>query len=350
MESKIANESIRIFEPELQSFELESGGELPRLRIAYTTLGEKAADDSNVVWLCHALSGGPDPRDWWSEMVGEGKAFDPNEHYIVCANILGSCYGTTGPLDEDPDSGAPYYELFPELTVRDMVKQHELLREHLGIRSIRILAGSSLGGHQAMEWAIQRSGLFEEMILISTNAKHSEWGKAFNEAQRMAIRSDRTFYAKQANGGEKGLAAARGIAMLGYRTYDDYARRGSDGADERDSRHYQRYQGDKFRHRFNAYSYYILSQALDSHDVGRGRESIGAALQRIQARTLVIGMSSDQLYPPREQRFLANKIPGAEYREIETDVGHDGFLVEHEALSKSIEHFIGKKDHHAVQP
>jgi homoserine O-acetyltransferase len=231
-----------------------------------------------------------------------------------------------------------------------MVQQHELLREHLGIRSIRTLAGSSLGGHQAMEWALQYPELVEELVLISSNAKHSEWGKAFNEAQRMAIRSDRTFYAKQPNGGEKGLAAARAIAMLGYRTYDDYARRANDGADERDSRDYQRYQGDKFRQRFNAFSYYVLSQALDSHDVGRGRESIEAALQHIRARTLVIGMSSDHLYPPHEQRFLANTIPSAEYREIETDVGHDGFLVEHEALSNTIKSFIGKTDHHAVQP
>ncbi len=350
MENKEPDKSIHTFEPKLQSFELESGERLPRLRIAYSILGEKASDDSNVVWLCHALSGSPDPRDWWPEMVGEGKVFDPNEHYIVCANILGSCYGTTGPLDTDPDSGEAYCDLFPEVTVRDMVAQHELLREHLGIRNIRTLAGSSLGGHQAMEWALQYPELVEELILISTNAKHSEWGKAFNEAQRMAIRSDRTFYAKQANGGEKGLAAARAMAMLGYRTYDDYARKAGDEEDERDSREYQRYQGDKFRKRFNAHSYYVLSQALDSHDVGRGRESIEAALHRIKARTLVIGMSSDHLYPPREQRFLANEIPGAEYEEIQTDVGHDGFLVEHEVLSEKIERFIRKEDHHAVQP
>jgi homoserine O-acetyltransferase len=350
MEATKKNKALKIHEPKLESFELESGRTLPRLRIAYTTLGEKALDDSNVVWLCHALSGSPDPREWWPGMVGEGKTFDPQHHYIVCANILGSCYGTTGPLDEDPDSGEPYYELFPEVSVRDMVWQHELLREHLGIRSIRTLAGSSLGGHQAMEWALQFPELVEELILISTNAKHSEWGKAFNEAQRMAIRSDRTFYGKTPEGGAKGLAAARAIAMLGYRTYADYARKGSSAEDPRDARDYQRHQGDKFRQRFNAHAYYVLSRALDSHDVGRGRGSIENALGRIRARTLVIGMSSDRLYPPKEQKFLADHIPGAEYREIETDVGHDGFLVENEALSKSIGTFIGKTQEHEVQP
>ena len=200
-----------------EGLDLECGARLEELDIAYVTYGTMNADQSNVVWMCHAYTANADPIDWWPGMVGEGKFFDPAKYFIVCANILGSCYGTTGPLSINPKSGKPYYRSFPLITVRDQVKCHEILRKHLGINSIEIILGCSIGGHQAIEWAISNPPLIKNAFFVATTAVNTPWVSAFNEAQRMAIEADQTFYDDNPNGGELGLKSARAMALISYR-------------------------------------------------------------------------------------------------------------------------------------
>ncbi len=327
-------------------FHLENGAVLPELEVAYTILGEPNADQSNVVWICHALTSNSDPMTWWEGMVGPGKFYDPEKHCIICANILGSCYGTTGPLHPEPATGEPWYERFPEVTVRDMVRVHDALRKELGIQRIQSLVGGSLGGQQALEWAVQAPELIDDLVLLSTNAVHSPWGIAFNETQRMAVKADRTYYSRHENGGKKGLSAARAIALLSYRNYDTYEGAQQDPrnvpAGEKKAATYQRYQGEKLVHRFNAFSYVTLTRAMDSHDVGRDRKSVEEALGQVKARTLVVGIRSDLLFPIAEQRFLAQHIPGASLAAIDSRYGHDGFLLEHERITAALEQFYQK--------
>ncbi|PSR56560.1 homoserine O-acetyltransferase [Adhaeribacter arboris] len=327
-----------------QPFLLESGKIVPQLQITYHTYGKLNAKKNNVIWVCHALTANADVFDWWKGLFGQGFLFNPEEHFIVCANILGSCYGTTGPLSKNPATGTLYYQSFPDITIRDMVAAHEILRQHLGISKINILLGGSLGGQQALEWAILQPEIIQHLLIVATNAFHSPWGIAFNEAQRMAIRADETFHLNIPEGGRKGLKAARAIALLSYRTYDTYCKtqRETDlsKTDNFNASSYQNYQGDKLVNRFDAYSYTSLSRTMDSHNVGRQRHSVESALQQIKAKTLVIGISSDLLFPVTEQQFLAQHIPGALYQEIDSFYGHDGFLIETEKLTQLIETFL----------
>lgn len=327
-----------------QSFKLENGQSLPNLTIAYHTYGQLNPEKDNVIWVCHALTANSDVSDWWEGLVGPNKVFDPQIHFIVCANMLGSCYGTTGPTFKNPNSESAYGLTFPLITIRDMVDVHEILLNHLGINQIKLIIGGSMGGQQALEWAIQRPNLFDNICLLATNAVHSPWGIAFNEAQRMALSSDPTFSGNQIDGGHKGLEAARAVAMLSYRSYMTYQNTQSELDDEQiddfKASSYQRYQGLKLRKRFNAFSYYSLSKSMDSHNVGRGRKSIPAALRTIRAKTLVIGISTDVLFPVSEQRFLAEHISEANYHEIDSDYGHDGFLVEEQKITELIHTFL----------
>lgn len=319
------------------SYSLESGALLPGFRLAYTTRGTRNADGSNVVWICHALTGNADPADWWGGMVGPGRYFDPDRDFIVCANVLGSCYGSTGPLSVDAQTGEPYYHNFPVLTIRDMVGALDLLRQELGIERIRTCIGGSVGGEQALEWAILQPGLIDQLVLIATGAVASPWCIAFNEAQRMAIEADPTWADSRPDAGAAGMRAARAVAMLSYRNYDTYgftqALDNNEQLDGYKAAGYQRYQGEKLADRYNAYTYWRLSKAMDSHNVGRNRGSILSALGQIRARTLVVGIRSDLLFPPAEQQFLARHIPDATYEEIDSLYGHDGFLVESRPLA-----------------
>jgi homoserine O-acetyltransferase len=321
---------------------LESGGRLPSLELAYHCYGTRAPDDSNVVWVCHALTANSDVLDWWAGLFGPKGLFDPARHFIVCANNLGSCYGSTGPLSVNPETGEPYFHDFPLITIRDMVQAHELLRQHLGIRRIGLLMGGSQGGQQALEWAIQQPELVDNLVLVATNAAHSPWGVAFNESQRMAIAADPTWRERRPDAGIEGMKVARSIALLSYRHYHTYAQSQQvpdhDLLDGFPAASYQRYQGEKLAKRFNAFSYWALSKAMDAHHVGRGRGGLASVLARVRAKTLAISISSDLLFPPDEQRFLAQHIPGAEWAEIASGYGHDGFLTETDALSQVIEH------------
>ena len=237
-----------------------------------------------------------------------------------------------------------YYLAFPQFTVRDIIKAHQQLAEHLKIDQIEILIGGSLGGQQAAEWAIIEPLRIKNLILIATNARHSPWGIAFNESQRLALSADRTFYSNSPDGGRKGLKAARSIALLSYRGYKTYTVSQQDDNDNISDDHrassYQNYQGEKLVNRFNAYSYWYLSKAMDSHNVGRNRNGVEKALSLIKARTLVIGIKSDVLFPVEEQQYLFRHIPKSAFAEFDSFYGHDGFLIETEALTNIITSFF----------
>lgn len=336
---------IRYFDYD-RPFELETGRTLPRLRIAYHTYGELNAARDNAVWVCHALTASSDVADWWPHTVEEGRFLDPARHFVVCANILGSHYGTTGPLHENPATGKPWYRDFPPFTIRDMVRAHRVLADALGIGRIAALVGSSVGGFQAVEWAVGEPERIERLVLIATSAKASPWSIAVDETQRMAIEADPTFGEERPDAGMAGLAAARAIGLLTYRGPQGYDLTQQD-REEAPAVHrastYQRYQGEKLCRRYNAYSYHAILDAFDTHDVGRGRGGVAAALARIEARTLVVGIASDIVFTPREVRALSAMIPGSRYREIDSPFGHDGFLVEHESLNELLLPFIHEK-------
>lgn len=324
-------------------FELESGEKIDQLKITYHTYGTYNPAKNNVVWVCHALTANSDVFDWWKGVFGDNDLFNPSEYFIVCANIIGSNYGTSGPLNY-PSAEHPALDLFPFVTTRDMARAHDSLRDHLGIEKISVLIGASLGGQQALEWSIEQPLLFENLVLIATNARHSAFGIAFNETQRLAIFADQTFGNGNKDGGRYGLITARSIAMLSYRSYDGYAKTqtnpGNHVTEDFLAASYQRYQGEKLANRFNAYSYVTLSRAMDAHNLGRKRPSIEIALQQIKARTLVIGIESDLLFPIKEQEYLSEWIPNAFIGKIDSDFGHDGFLVENKQLTTLISDFL----------
>jgi homoserine O-acetyltransferase len=325
------------------SFPLESGEVLAGAHVAYRTWGQLNATRDNVVWVCHALTANADVLDWWPGLFGESYFYDPADWFIVCANILGSCYGSTCPLDVDPTTGEARFQKFPLLTIRDLVTAHEALRQELGLTQVHTLIGGSLGGQQALEWAVSQPDVFGNLVVIASSARHSAWGIAFNEAQRLAIEADVTYHENRPGGGDAGLAAARAVALLSYRGYDAYGNTQTEPDDSRlrDFRasSYQRYQGNKLVARFDAYSYVTLSRAMDSHHLGRGRGSVAAALASIRARTLVLGISSDVLFPLVEQRTLAEGIAGAVYGELDSSFGHDGFLLETAKITQALEAF-----------
>ena len=326
-----------------QVFELESGKNLPGFQLAYQTWGNMKADQSNVIWVCHALTANAAVDDWWPNMLGKGLLLDPERFFIICVNMLGSCYGSTHALSINPETAKPYFHQFPLLTNRDIVRAFDLLRQELGIRKIFSIMGGSLGGQQVLEWAIIQPDLFETIIPIATNARHSPWGIAFNESQRLAIQADPSWKEDHPDAGMAGLKAARSIALLSYRNYTAY------DATQQEPHHqnlrdfrassYQRYQGEKLTKRFNAFSYWSLSQVMDSHNVARDRSSLTHALQMIQAKTLVLGVPTDGLFPFSEQQFLQQFIPKAELSKIHSDFGHDGFLIETDQISQAVMNF-----------
>lgn len=317
-------------------FTLEAGGVLQEVRIAYRTWGELNAAKDNVVWVLHALTGDSDAAAWWPAIAGHAGVADPRRHFIVCANMVGSCYGSTGPLTVDPATGEPWYGRFPQVTNSDIVRCFRTLREHLGVGRIALLIGGSTGGQQALEWAVQEPERISRLVVIAANARHSPWGIAFNEAQRMAIEADPTFATDRADAGSAGLAAARALAVLTYRSAASIDRDQHDkdrGFDRFRASSYMRHQGEKLVRRFNAHSYHLLGRAMDSHDVGRGRGGTREALSTLAVPTLSIGVSSDLLFPPADQLYIAEHVPGAVYREIDSDLGHDAFLLEQEKLA-----------------
>ena len=316
------------------TLELEAGGILPSARVVYHTSQEKWDGKQPVVWICHALTANSDPEDWWPEMVGPGKAIDTEKSFVACVNMLGSAYGSESPAQVNPETGKLWLLDFPKITVRDMVTASIAVRKALGIKKIDLLVGSSIGGFQAVEWAITEPDVFRRCLFIATAPRVSPYLSATVEAQRMALEADPTFReAKDLNGGAAGLKCARAQALISYRCFDGYAltqfEADPDTLFAGRAASYERYQGEKLvRRKFDAYSYYTLCNALDSHNVGRGRGGVEAALSRIKARTTVVSIDTDALFPPQESAVWARWIPGGDYMEISSRFGHDGFLLE----------------------
>jgi homoserine O-acetyltransferase len=274
-------------------------------------------------------------------VVGENGVIDPSKYFIVCANILGSCYGTTGPTTINPATRKPYYLNFPMVTIRDMVNAHILLRNHLGIDNIFLLMAGSMGGYQALEWAVMESDRIQNLFLITTSAAESAWGIAIHTTQRLAIEADCSWNAESPDAGKRGLKAARGIGLLTYRNYKILVEKQTDKDQEKidhfKASSYINYQGEKLVNRFNAQSYWLLTKAMDSHNIARGRNKTQEeVLQGMRQKTLVIGITSDLLCPVAEQKHIADNMPNARYVEIDSSYGHDGFLIEYQKISKLV--------------
>ncbi len=321
------------------TLKLECGGVLENARIVFHTSGCR---EGRVVWICHALTANSNPRDWWPEMVGPGKAIDTEKDYVVCVNMLGSPYGSEGPARDNPVTGKPWLLDFPEITIRDSVNSFIEVRKHLGIGKIDLLIGASNGGFNAIEWAVTEPELFERCLFLCTAPRISPFVGATIETQRMALEADATFReARDLSGGREGLKCARAQALITYRCFEGYgltqAEEDPDTLFAGRVASYERYQGEKLvRRGFDAYSYFYLSNAMDSHNTGRGRGGVQKALQSIRARTTVLAVDTDLLFPPAESRQWAAWIPGARYVEISSHFGHDGFLLETAKLSALI--------------
>lgn len=283
-----------------QQFRTETGSLLPRLEIAYSIYGKLNKTGDNAIWICHALTANSDVEAWWPGMVGEELLFDTKRYFVVCANVLGSCYGTTGPASVNPETGKPWLRDFPLITVRDLVNVHEILRNHLGIKRIHTVIGASIGGYQALEYSIMFPVLIERLIVLASGTKQTPWALAFSESMRLAMEADQTFIANDPEGGKKGLKAARSIALISYRTVAAYNQTQKEEDDEKltsfKAASYQAYQGEKLVKRFNPYSYWCLTCLSDTHNIGRGRDGVIKALSQIKARVLCMGIKSDLLF------------------------------------------------------
>jgi homoserine O-acetyltransferase len=246
-------------------------------------------------------------------------------------------------LSINPRTQSQYFHDFPMLTNKDMVQAYNSLRRHLGIARIHTVIGCSMGGQQAIEWAVDQPGVFEHLIAIGANARHSPWAVAFNETQRMAILADPSWQESHEQAGLNGMKAARAVGLLSYRNYVCYELKQAEETEEKfdnfKSASYQQYQGQKLTHRFNAFTYWTLSKAMDSQNVGRGRGGLVAALSGIKAKSLFLGIDNDILFPTTEQKFLAEHVPHGIYDELDSIYGHDGFLIEFEKLSRTIDNF-----------
>jgi homoserine O-acetyltransferase/O-succinyltransferase len=325
-----------------QTFQTESGGILPEIEIAYDVFGD-LKQKRPLVWVCHALTGNSNPLAWWPGIVGPGKYIDADQYNIVCANVLGSCYGSTGAHSINPKTGKSYLLTFPIITIRDMVKAHEILRKHLGIEKIDLIIGASLGAFQGMEWCYLKPGLIDRLVFLVASARTSPWCKAFNEAQRMAMEADSTFFTDAPDAGAKGLMAARAMGMVSYRNHQTFELTQPDEdnglLEGYQACTYQRYQGQKLINRYNAHAYYYISKAFDSHDMGRGRGGVEKALAGIQTQTLCISTDSDILFPPEEVEKVAQMLPNAQHVMLHSIYGHDGFLIENDKLTKILENW-----------
>ena len=319
-------------------FDFEAGGHMDDITLVYHTSDRELTPSDKVVWVCHALTGNSNPEDWWPGMLGDGKLFDPQKYFIVCVSMLGSPYGACCPATVNPATGKPYLLDFPKTTVRDMVRAANMVRQHLGIERIDMMLGPSIGGFQALEWAIMEPDVVKNVVFLATSMRATPYLTAFNESQRMALRADPTFLQAQSiDGGREGLKCARSIALISYRSFEGYNFTQSEADDDTlfadRAGSYQRYQGEKLVQRgFDAYGYYYLTLALDSMNVGRGRGGVPKALGAIKARCTVISIASDCLFPPKHGREVASQVSNAAYYEMNSIFGHDGFLIENDQL------------------
>jgi len=348
-------------------FRLESGRKLGPVTVAYETYGHLAPDGKNAIYVAHALTGSAHAGDgqqasqeagWWADLIGPGKAFDTDRYFVVCSNVLGGCYGTTGPASLDPETGVPYAMDFPVITVRDMVRAQKLLLDHLGVKRLAAVSGGSLGAMQALEWAVTFPGYVASVIPIAASERLTPLAIAYNQAGRKAIMNDPDWCQGRYYGRTfpvNGLSLARMIGTITYKSKEAFEERfGRKLAGEETNYYdffqdfevesYLNYQGAKLVRRFDANSYLYLTKAMDLHDLSRGYASIQAALRRIESRVLLISISSDLLYPPQEIRGLAVELRRSgvttEYREIQSPFGHDAFLIEFGQVTAFISQFL----------
>jgi homoserine O-acetyltransferase len=344
---------------------VEAGGRIEHVTVAYETWGTLAPDASNAVLVLHALTGdshaagppGPGHRQpgWWDGMIGPGAPIDTNRFFVVCPNVLGGCQGTTGPASVAGD-GRPYGSRFPRITIRDQVVVESALADRLGIDRWFAVVGGSMGGMRALEWAVGFPDRVARAVVLAVGARATAEQIALCSVQIRAITADPEwrggdYYDAPPGGGpHRGMSIARGIGQISYRTeleFDERFGRDHQG-DERPLEggryaveSYLEYQGDKLADRFDANSYVVLSEAMNHHDVGRGRGGVAAALKRVTAEMTLAGISTDRLYPLRLQYELAELTPTATgVTVIDSITGHDGFLVETEAVGKIIRHAL----------
>jgi len=323
-------------------FELESGATLPQVRIAYRTWGRPAP---TATLICHALTGSADADDWWADLFGPGRALDPERDFIVSSNVLGGCYGTTGPTSRENGAFEPYGADFPDITIRDMVHLQARLLDHLGVERLNLVIGGSMGGMQVLEWALLYPDRVDTIAPIAVGPTQSAWGIALSEAQRQAIWADGKFDGGRypiGDGPSRGLAAARSVAMVSYRSPHNFEQRF--GRARRDQSGYEmqsylRHQGEKLVARFDANTYLTLIDAMDSHDVGRDRGEVPKVLGSITQPALVIGVNSDGLYPATEVAEMASHLPNAELTVLDAPHGHDAFLIEVETVNNLVVDF-----------
>jgi len=324
---------------------LESGARLAPVQVAVRTWGTLAPDGGNAVVVCHAFTGSADVDRWWTRMFGPGQALDLDRDFVVCSNILGSCYGTTGPSSRDPATGRPYLGGFPAITLRDMVRAQAEVTKALGVRRIRAVIGGSLGGMQTLEWALLYPDLVESIVPIANSARHSAWAIGLSEAQRRAIVADPKWLGGRydvADPPAAGLSAARMMAMCTYRSWGSFEQRYSRRLQAPSLfavESYLGYQGQQLVDRFDAATYHALTRAMDTHDVARGRGEYEDVLRSIRQPALVVSIDSDVLYPPEEQREMARHMPRARLSRMESPHGHDAFLIHVEELSATVAEF-----------
>lgn len=336
---------------------LTLGGVLTEVDVAYETYGTLAPEKDNVILVCHALTGDShcaahndqDEEGWWDLLVGPGRPLDTDRFFIVCANVLGGCQGTTGPASPNPATGRPYGMEFPEVTVRDMVHVQKLLLEELGINHLALVIGGSMGGAQALEWAVTYPGFADAVAALAAPGYASAQAIAYNRVGRQAVMLDPDWQGGDYYGGPgpvRGLSIARGIGMITYQSEpsmaNKFGRRTRAGQFEVEN--YLDYQGQCLVQRFDANTYLYLLRALDLYDLGIGQASYRAALARIEAKVLVAGVTSDILYPAYQQTELVHTLKQlgvrAEYAEVNSPHGHDGFLIDFDLLKPILTEFI----------
>ncbi|MEA3503226.1 MAG: homoserine O-acetyltransferase [Actinomycetota bacterium] len=328
------------------AFPLEKGGRLQGVRVAYRTWGEPRP---TATLVCHALTGSADVDDWWRGLFGPGKTLDPDRSYIVSANVLGGCYGTTGPTSTKPGRIATYGPDFPTVTIRDMVRLQAALLDHLGIERLDLAIGGSMGGMQVLEWALMYPDRVDGIVPIGIDATQAPWSLALSEAQRSAIVNDPKYRGGRyspARPPNSGLATARMIAMCSYRSPQNFAERFPRNGDMShfDIQSYLRHQGSKLGERFDANTYIALMSAMDTHDLGRGRGPIAGVLGRVNVPALVIAISSDVLYPASEVAGLAGLLGNADLAILDAPHGHDAFLIETDQLNDLIAGWLSNRE------
>lgn len=338
-----------------QGFALENGASLASVTVAFETWGQLNHSATNAVLVLHALSGdshaegaaGPGhvSPGWWDALIGPGAPIDTDRYFVVCPNVLGGCQGTTGPSSPDTDN-ALYGSRFPVITIRDQVAVEVALADELGIETWAAVIGGSMGAMRALEWSVGYPDRVERAIVLAVSAAASAEQIALCSLQIRAIKSDPAFkngdYYASGTGPSKGLSIARGLGQLSYRTENEFdvrfAREVQDGETPLHGGRYAvesylEYQGEKLTRRFDANSYIVLSEAMNHHDVGRGRGGVAEALASVRAHVTVAGIASDRLYPLKQQLEIARLLPGeVEVTVIESEFGHDGFLLETEAV------------------